>query len=435
MNKQLLVAGGVAALLLAVIGSFLAMIYGPDPEVQARTPGIETEARSQAGGAAFHPPDPEQAPVPMRGPVMRGYQLLMYTNQVVGGNGDQEKRLACRNCHFEAGRARDGISLVGAAGNYPRPAPDGRGGTQVMTLVRQVQACYRNNLGRTPPAEESADMQAIVFYLQWISRGVPMYEKVDWLGLSPMQLPQAPSKEEGRKIYAGTCAQCHGPGGQGNIGPALWGPASFTSGSQFMDGRLLGSFVHKYMPFRKPDLAPEAAAAAAAFVLTQPRSHPGEESSSQRPGAQATIKGPADPGLQPAAAASEKAPPDHDQALQELRRIAQRMQEKGPASMEKEVDSGTGLKTAFPESSGTKKPATLEEKLQMLENRPPALKPPKWTAGAVIHPEETKPGHGAGNVLISIPSSGRRLPQPPGHPAQTPRRSEDAAPADARERD
>ena len=95
-------------------------------------------------------------------------------------------------------------------------------------------------------------------------------------GLQPMQEAGQPDPAAGRRVFAGICSRCHGPEGQGGgIAPPLWGSGSFTTGSDFTDQPTLASFVHKFMPYRKPTLSPQQASDAAAFVLTVPRQEPG----------------------------------------------------------------------------------------------------------------------------------------------------------------
>lgn len=429
MMKHLLVAGVVAAAVAAVIGGFLALIYGPEPQYYAQAPGIDLQADTGANQTAFMPPDPEQAPPPLREFVMHGYQVLMFTGRYLDGGGGESKNLSCRNCHFEAGRSRDGIGLAGVAGQYPRPAAGFGGEGRVITLEDQVRNCFRANIGREPPDDNGRTLKSVVYYLQWISRGVPVYEPVAWLGLNPLQPGHEPDSGQGRRIYAVTCAKCHGPEGQGSIGPALWGNSSFTTGSQFMQRGLLGSFIFRYMPYKNPGLQPAVAASAAAFVLTRPRPEPGAAGTAETGGpplAQAAI------GLEPAPPLPPKAGPSHEKVMDHLQRIARDLQSKGPAKIPRPDSAGNPQAQAVPPGF---KPMTLEEKRRQLGPALPSLKPPKWTSGAVIHPADTKPGHGAGNMLIGIPPEGRRLPQPAPHPADSPRKAEDPAPGRQPERE
>ncbi|BEQ13899.1 hypothetical protein [Desulfoferula mesophila] len=72
----------------------------------------------RASQVVFDPPRPEDAPESIRDGVMLGYHILMdtqtYAKEYVGNT------LNCRNCHFNAGRERNTLSLVGVAVTYPK---------------------------------------------------------------------------------------------------------------------------------------------------------------------------------------------------------------------------------------------------------------------------------------------------------------------------
>jgi thiosulfate dehydrogenase len=287
MMKEYLVGGMIFVVILAVAGGFLSMFYGASPEYIEQVPTAPTEIPTLASLShmAFVPPDPERAPPPIRDLVLDGYYVLMDTRMHAPRYVSPQTGLACRNCHFEGGRARDSISLVGAATQYPRPPsdPNARG---IVTLAQKVQSCFVDNLGGSAPPADSREMQAVEAYLSWISKDLPLYGDIPWLGLAPLSEQQAPDVNRGRQVFASICSQCHGPEGQGGgLAPPLWGSGSFTTGSSMARQPLLASFVLKFMPYRRPSLQPQQASDAAGFVLTQPRRPPGPRmpSASQPP--------------------------------------------------------------------------------------------------------------------------------------------------------
>lgn len=73
---------------------------------------------------------------------------------------------------------------------------------------------------------------------------------------------------QGRTLFSTTCYVCHGKNGQGNTGPALWGPNSAVQGfAQFSD---LEQFIQANMPQNNPgSLSPKQALAAASFLWKQ----------------------------------------------------------------------------------------------------------------------------------------------------------------------
>lgn len=276
MMKQYLLAGGILVLILAVAGGFLSMIYGTDPRLRETVPTAPTEVPTRASfeQVIFRVPDPDAAPAPLHELVVEGYYVLLDTPMHASEFVKKQSQLSCRNCHFDAGRERQTISLVGAAAQYPKAVP-GPQGVALATLEQKVQQCFVANIGGSPPPAESRTMQATIAYLQWISAGLPLQRPLPWLGLSPLTAPAEPNPDRGRQIYASVCSRCHGPNGQGGgLAPALWGDDSFTTESSMARPPMLASFVQQFMPFRKPTLEVQQAGDTAAFVLSQPRWQP-----------------------------------------------------------------------------------------------------------------------------------------------------------------
>ncbi|HUL36444.1 MAG TPA: hypothetical protein VLW47_02070 [Thermodesulfobacteriota bacterium] len=122
MKKNNILSSLVIILLSAIVGGGLALIFSksirfskveiPKPSA-TQSPSVTEEISS----VFFNPPQPQEAPPDIRDAVMLGYNILMdaqkYAPQFVGG------KMNCRNCHFEAGRARNGVSLVGVGAAYP----------------------------------------------------------------------------------------------------------------------------------------------------------------------------------------------------------------------------------------------------------------------------------------------------------------------------
>ncbi len=116
-------------------------------------------------------------------------------------------RLACRNCHFDGGRTRDTISLVGVAAKYPWAPPGGK----PLGLAQKVQDCFTTELNGTAPPESSVELQSVLAYLQWISKGVPVQSRPEWLGLVPLDLQRDPDVQNGMQRFSDVCTRCHGP--------------------------------------------------------------------------------------------------------------------------------------------------------------------------------------------------------------------------------
>ena len=131
----------------------------------------------------------------------------------------------------------------------------------------------RSENGKVLPFD-SKEMTAMVTYLQWMSKDIPVYAEVPWLGLGKIEGYQEGNQETGSTVYTSKCAACHGPDGQGTpAGPAVWGDKSYNNGAGMAKPDTLARFALYNMPFGNPTLTKEEAQDVAAFVDNQPRPH------------------------------------------------------------------------------------------------------------------------------------------------------------------
>lgn len=225
--------------------------------------------RERVEAVAFNPPRLEDAPPDIRDAVMLGYNIMLDTGKYAPaytGNG-----LNCSNCHFNAGLSQDGIPLVGVAAIYPKY----RSRTNYATdLVARTNECFERSMNGKAAPVTSREMQALQSYYAWISRGVPIYSKVPWLGVKKIKPDHAPNSDTGATVFRARCSTCHGADGQGTIqAPALWGPKSFNDAAGMNDVEMLASFAFANMPRGTPDLSREQAFDVAAYIISRPRPH------------------------------------------------------------------------------------------------------------------------------------------------------------------
>jgi S-disulfanyl-L-cysteine oxidoreductase SoxD len=80
----------------------------------------------------------------------------------------------------------------------------------------------------------------------------------------------------GREVFAAQCSRCHGPNGEGNVGPILVGGQGTlatpkplkTVGSYWPYATTLWDYINRAMPFDQPGLLkPQEVYAAVAYVL------------------------------------------------------------------------------------------------------------------------------------------------------------------------
>jgi thiosulfate dehydrogenase len=131
----------------------------------------------------------------------------------------------------------------------------------------------RSENGKVLP-EDSKEMTALVTYLQWISKGIPIYADVPWLGVGTIQNYQEGNKDNGAQVFTQKCSPCHGGQGQGTQqAPPLWGDRSFNDGAGMATAANLAGFALNNMPYKNPTLQPQEAEDVAAFIDSQPRPH------------------------------------------------------------------------------------------------------------------------------------------------------------------
>jgi thiosulfate dehydrogenase len=262
----LLLAGG--SLLFAGAGipptTRTAGLAKPD----ARPPGAPESTAGQRA-LRFSPPALEEAPEELRAAVMYGHQILTQTRKTLPQHVGSQ--LDCKNCHFDGGMTRDGLTLVGVAAVYPKYQQ--RAGYAV-DLVQRTNACFERSENGAALPPDGREMQAIMAYYHWISKGIPIYADVPWLGLKPVEATEPVTAVIGEQVFAAQCQACHGADGQGTkIAPPLWGDGSFNDGAGMAHVDTAAAFVHAFMPRNYPDLTDQQAVDVAAFVTSKPRPH------------------------------------------------------------------------------------------------------------------------------------------------------------------
>lgn len=220
----------------------------------------------------FNLTDPDEAPEDIRNLAKFGYALMINTSKHApkyAGNG----KMACTNCHFAGGNTTGGkngaISLAGVAATYPRYY---KAEKKVVDLGARINNCFEKSMNGKPLPLDSREMLALETYLHWISKGVPIYEEVPWLGLPPIIMEKAPDGLKGQKDYNLYCAFCHGNSGEGRVGiPPLWGPDSFNQEAGLAKPEKFASFIFLNMPYTDASLSLEETWDITEFVLQQPR--------------------------------------------------------------------------------------------------------------------------------------------------------------------
>ncbi len=211
-----------------------------------------------------------------------GRELIAHTARYFGPNGSVAKisnGMNCQNCHLSAGTVPWGNNFGAAWSTYPKYRD--RSGT-VESLEKKINDCFERSLNGQPIDSTGREMQAIVAYMQWLSRNVPRGTRPTGSGIQ--QLPWKPDAADpgrGQIIYMLHCASCHGPDGGGKsagteyLYPPLWGQHSFNMGAGIFRISKMAGFIYNNMPqsinWQKPLLTTNEAWDVAAWIISQPR--------------------------------------------------------------------------------------------------------------------------------------------------------------------
>lgn len=276
-NKWILI-GILAFVFILLLFPFFGMFHTEEishsPTQQALAHKRSKEAQSLEF-LHFTLRDPHQAPEEIRSTVALGYHILLHTPQYASKyTGD---RLCCTHCHFAAGDTTGGkngsIPLAGVAATYPKYNSRSK---RVEDLPMRINSCFERSMNGQPLPLDSPEMIAITTYLTWISKEMPIYQHVSWLGLPRLESTHVPDATAGKHVYDVYCALCHGHEGQGEIEndiPPVWGPHSFNDGAGMNVVPTLASFIYYNMPYEDASLTVEQALDVAAFIANQSRPH------------------------------------------------------------------------------------------------------------------------------------------------------------------
>ncbi len=260
MSRSLLLAGGVAVVVLAAAGigaaNFLVAptLNAPPP---AELPVVNAE-----GKVVGHYVMPEAQAIlaaPNADQILFGRRLLNETARLLPanvGNG-----LNCNSCHMGDGEIPEGNPYINSVNFYPHEMP--RAGKEV-SLVMRINGCFQRSMNGKPLKPDSAEMQALVAYMTWLKGDVAKADRVDILNAAPINTRLVPDPANGAVIFAAKCATCHGDQGEGMkdaaghyIFPPLWGDESFNIGAGMARTYKAAAFVKAAMPpamSRKPPL-------------------------------------------------------------------------------------------------------------------------------------------------------------------------------------
>ncbi|MFA6169013.1 MAG: c-type cytochrome [Gemmatimonadaceae bacterium] len=224
--------------------------------------------RPEADTAVFAVPADSLIPNDAMGTaIRRGRAIAIATRDSM--HLDRSGALRCVSCHLDAGTKRGALPWVGAYARYPRV--DARGGVQ--TVHERVNVCLRRNLRAPTLRPDHPQMEALVAYIAFLSRGVRLGGQVEGQGDDTVTV-RAGIAKEGATVWKEHCIACHGTNGQGTPkGGPVWGRRSFTTASELASWATFAGFLRGHMSDggRRSLLTDQEVANVTSFVLRQAR--------------------------------------------------------------------------------------------------------------------------------------------------------------------
>ena len=186
--------------------------------------------------------------------VRRGRALLTATRDSLPTHVGN--RLRCTSCHLDEGRRETG-TWIGVFAHYPQYRARS---AMVEPIEYRINDCFRRSMNGTALDPAGADMRDIVTYLAFLSRGVDVRPPTPSNRLQKWAAFTADTVA-GARVFAASCAKCHGPAGEGTPGaPPVWGAESYNIGAGMSRLRTAAEFISRNMPFDAPGTLPDSQA-------------------------------------------------------------------------------------------------------------------------------------------------------------------------------
>lgn len=220
-------------------------------------------------GTWVQPSESDIPDTPAGDRIRYGKELLTDTYKYLGsesiiGKPHTRSRLACSNCHLNAGTVAYSAPWVVAYYQYGGQGLFSSRTNEYRTLPIRINGCMQRSLHGAPLDEQSEEMQAMIAYFKWLATGmrVDHWSQVKGRGFVEVRdMQRAADPVQGEAIYVENCARCHGLDGQGEWDadamrfeyPALWGPYSFNNAAGMGRLRTGVRFIKGNMPYRRAD--------------------------------------------------------------------------------------------------------------------------------------------------------------------------------------
>jgi thiosulfate dehydrogenase len=182
--------------------------------------------------------------------IMEGKRLMTETKRLLPDNvGNQ---MNCTSCHLSEAKLALGSPFIGSNADYPGYNP--RAGREV-TMAERINGCFVRSMNGKAVPTSSEEMKAMLAYMDWLTMGHKKGTKFPGKSVGTVNNALVPNPDNGRKVYAQSCAECHGKEGEGlkdargeYVFPPLWGNDSFNIGAGMARTYTAAAFVKNNMP-------------------------------------------------------------------------------------------------------------------------------------------------------------------------------------------
>ena len=183
--------------------------------------------------------------------VKRGLLIVNNTYKEMPDNvGNQ---LNCTSCHLANGSEAYAAPWQNISSIYP--VYRSRAG-RINTIQERINGCFERSMHGKALDLGSDDMNAIVSYMSWLSKGLPFGESPEGRGFVKIDKSLEADTANGEKLFAEKCSVCHGANGEGQYNddgtytfPAVAGDKSFNDGAGMARTYTAAAFIKGKMPF------------------------------------------------------------------------------------------------------------------------------------------------------------------------------------------
>jgi thiosulfate dehydrogenase len=277
----------VLAFISLLLGPLLGVLILGPKKVLSLVAAVRGEGAQNSSRSVYvwQAPDTLAIPPGNAGKAIRyGRSLISNTSHYLGPKGKVmaiSNGMNCQNCHLEAGTKLFGNNFSAVASTYPKFRA--RSGT-IETIEKRINDCIERSLNGKSLPPESAELQAMAAYINWVGHTVK--KGIVPMGVGLVDVPYLTTEANpvrGKTLYNSKCVTCHGVEGQGMlhidgrrwINPPLWGDHSYNTGAGLYRLTRLAGYIKANMPlgasYNKPQLTDAEAWHIAAYINSRER--------------------------------------------------------------------------------------------------------------------------------------------------------------------